>query len=82
MAAAKPNHIVPGHGGPTTLQRATAETRAYLVNLRTRIGTHIEAGGDMIGAVKVDQSTFKHLEQFDALARRNAQAVFAEMEFE
>ena len=82
MAAVKPEHIVPGHGGPTILKRATAETRAYLVNLRTRIGKHIEAGGDMIGAVKVDQLSFKHLEQFDALSRRNAQAVFAEMEFE
>ena len=36
----------------------------------------------MIGAAKVDQSKFKHMEQFDALAGRNAQAVFAEMEFE
>lgn len=82
MAALKPQHIVPGHGGPTTLKRATAETRAYLVNLRTRIGAYIESGGDMIGSVKVDQSAFKHLEQFEALARRNAQQVFAEMEFE
>lgn len=82
MAALKPEHIVPGHGGPTDLKRATTETRAYLVNLRARIGTHIEADGDMIGSVKVDQSAFKHLEQFEALARRNAQQVFAEMEFE
>ena len=82
MAALKPEYIVPGHGGPTDLKRATAETRAYLVNLRTRIGAHIDAGGDMIGSVKVDQSAFKHLEQFEALARRNAQQIFAEMEFE
>lgn len=82
MAALKPKYIVPGHGGPTDLKRATAETRAYLVNLRARIGAHIEAGGDMIGSVKVDQSAFKHLGQFKALARRNAQQVFAEMEFE
>jgi hypothetical protein len=62
--------------------RARAETYDYLLNLRAQIGEHIQAGGDMIGAVDVDQSSFKHLELFDLLARRNAQAVFAEMEFE
>lgn len=82
MAELKPEHVVPGHGAPTDLKRAAAETRAYLVNLRERIAAHIEAGGDMIGSVKVDQSAFKHLEQFQALAGRNAQQVFAEMEFE
>lgn len=82
FAALKPEHVVPGHGAPTTLARATADTYDYLVNLRKRIGTHIENGGDMIGAPKVDQSAFKHLDQFEALAGRNAQAVFAEMEFE
>lgn len=82
IAALKPAHIVPGHGHATTLARARAETYEYLVNLRRRIGEHIEAGGDMIGSVKVDQSAFSHIELFDQLARRNAQAVFAEMEFE
>ena len=82
MAELKPDQIVPGHGAPTDLKRAYAETRAYLVNLREQIGAHIESGGDMIGAPKVDQSTFKHLEQFESLAGRNAQQVFSEMEFE
>jgi glyoxylase-like metal-dependent hydrolase (beta-lactamase superfamily II) len=82
IAALKPNHVVPGHGAPSTLPRAKADTYDYLVNLRNQIGAHIEKGGDMIGSVKVDQTAFKHLEQFDALAGRNAQAVFAEMEFE
>ena len=56
--------------------------RLDLVNLRERIGAHIEADGKAIGAAKVDQSAFKHLEQFDALAGHNVHAVFAEMEFE
>jgi hypothetical protein len=43
---------------------------------------HIDAGGDMIGAVGGDQSAFAHLEQFDALAGRNAQQVFTEMEWQ
>lgn len=82
LAALQPEHIIPGHGAPTTLARANAETRSYLVNLRSRIAALIESGGDMIGAVKVDQSAFSHLEQFEVLAGSNAQAVFAEMEFE
>jgi hypothetical protein len=62
--------------------KAKADTYDYLANLRTHIGEHIEAGGDMIGSVEVDQSAFDYLEQFDALARRNAQQVFSEMEWE
>ncbi|PLX38520.1 MAG: MBL fold metallo-hydrolase [Hyphomicrobiales bacterium] len=82
FAALDPAHVVPGHGHPTTLEKARAETYDYLKNLRARIGEHLESGGDMIGAPKVDQSAFSGLAQFDALAGRNAQAVFAEMEFE
>jgi len=82
FAALEPNHVVPGHGHATTLDRARADTYDYLVNLRSRIAEHIDAGGDMIGSVDVDQSAFAYLEQFDALARRNAQQVFSEMEWE
>jgi glyoxylase-like metal-dependent hydrolase (beta-lactamase superfamily II) len=82
IAALQPEHVVPGHGAPTTLVRAKADTYDYLVNLRRRIRAHIDASGDIIGAPGVDQSQFKHLEQFAALAGRNAQAVFEEMEFE
>ena len=77
-----PRIVVPGHGRPGTLAKAEAETRDYLRNLRAKIGALIEAGGDMIAAVKIDQSAFRHLVVFDQLAGRNAQAVFAEMEFE
>jgi glyoxylase-like metal-dependent hydrolase (beta-lactamase superfamily II) len=82
IEALTPDHLVPGHGAPATLARAKADTGDYLVNLRARIKAHMEGGGDLNGAAKVDQSAFKHLEQFDALAGRNAQQVFAEMEFE
>lgn len=82
VAALKPDHVVPGHGGPSGLDRAKADTYDYLVALRTSIKAHVDAGGDAIGAPKVDQSAFQRLEQFEALAGRNAQQVFAEMEFE
>lgn len=82
MAALSPLHVVPGHGDPTTLQRARADTYDYLVKLREQMREHIDAGGDIIGSVEVDQAAFRHLEQFEALAGRNAQAVFQEMEWE
>lgn len=78
----EPLHLVPGHGPPTTLEQAQADTRDYLVNLREKMRTHIDEGGDIFGSIAVDQSAFAHLQQFDALAGRNAQAVFQEMEWE
>lgn len=82
MAALSPLHVVPGHGDPATLERARADTYDYLANLRDRMRAHIDAGGDIIGSVEVDQAAFRHLEQFEALAGRNAQAVFQQMEWE
>lgn len=82
VAALEPEHLVPGHGGPTTLARAKAETYDYLMNLRSKMKAHIDAGGDIIGSVEVDQSAFSHIELFDGLARRNAQTAFQQMEWE
>lgn len=82
VAALEPKYLIPGHGAPTTLERAKRETRDYVANLRKLVGKLLNDGGDMNAAAKVDQSAFKHLEQFGSLAGRNAQAVYAEMEFE
>lgn len=82
FAALNPTHVVPGHGHATTLDRATRDTYDYLMNLRVQIGALIETGGDIIASPKVDQSAFSHLAQFEALAGRNAQTVFQQMEWE
>ncbi|MCR8547421.1 MBL fold metallo-hydrolase [Salipiger sp. P9] len=82
MAAFDPVHVVPGHGPATTLDRARADSYDYLVTLRREIGALIEDGGDILAAPTIDQSAFAYLEQFDALAGRNAQATFEEMEWE
>lgn len=82
LEALEPRHIVPGHGSPTTLERARADTRDYLLNLRQRMREHIDGGGDIIGAVDVDQSAFSRLGNFESLAKRNAQTVFQQMEWE
>ncbi|MGA9412773.1 MAG: MBL fold metallo-hydrolase [Roseobacter sp.] len=75
-------HVVPGHGNATNMEHARADTYDYLINLRKRIGSLIDAGGDIIDAPKVDQSAFGYLEQFEALAGRNAQTAYQQMEWE
>ncbi len=82
MAAFNPAHVVPGHGHATTLEKAKADTHAYLVNLRTKVSELIENGGVILDAPKIDQSAFAYLEQFDSLAGRNAQTTFEQMEWE
>jgi glyoxylase-like metal-dependent hydrolase (beta-lactamase superfamily II) len=82
IEALNPEHLVPGHGPATDMKTARADTYEYLQNLRSQISKHIDAGGGIIGSVSVDQSGFSHLDQFDALAGRNAQAVFEQMEWE
>lgn len=82
IEALDPETVIPGHGPATTLGRAQADTRDYLTNLRDQMRDHIDAGGDIIGSVEVDQSAFSYLDQFDALAGRNAQSVFQQMEWE
>lgn len=82
VAALNPAHVVPGHGPVTDLANAARDTRDYLANLRERIGAHIEDGGDIITAVDVDQSAFAYLDNFDTLAKRNAQEMFSQMEWE
>jgi glyoxylase-like metal-dependent hydrolase (beta-lactamase superfamily II) len=78
----EPSIVVPGHGKPAPLVKAQAETRDYVMHLRKQIRALIEAGGSMIDAKEIDQSAFRKLALFDQLSRRNAQAVFVEMEFE
>ncbi|MGO4908919.1 MBL fold metallo-hydrolase [Pseudorhodobacter sp. W20_MBD10_FR17] len=82
MAATGAAHVVPGHGHATDMNTARAQTYDYLLNLRAQVGALIEAGGDLGQAADVDQSGFAGLEQFDSLARKNAEMAFTQMEFE
>lgn len=82
MAAFEPNIIVAGHGGPVTPQQAKRETRDYLQHLRVAVKSVIDRKGSMADAGRVDQSAFSYLIGAPELAGRNAQAVFAEMEFD
>ncbi|MBK0328686.1 MBL fold metallo-hydrolase [Rhodobacteraceae bacterium F11138] len=77
-----PTYVIPGHGHPTNLAQVRRYTRDYLLDLRGKIGAHIEEGGDLASAYYVDQSQWSHLDTFEELATKNAGRVFEEMEWE
>lgn len=77
-----PTYVIPGHGHPTNLAQVTRYTHDYLVDLRAKIGAHIEEGGDLARAYYVDQTNWAHLDTFEELATKNAGRVFEEMEWE
>ncbi len=77
-----PTYVIPGHGHPTNLAQVRRYTLDYLVDLRAKVGAHIEDGGDLASAYYVDQSNWEHLDTFEELATKNAGRVFEEMEWE
>ncbi|MEM7426652.1 MAG: rhodanese-like domain-containing protein [Pseudomonadota bacterium] len=82
LEALKPKHVIPGHGGPTTMDEVRKYTKGYLAHMRRQIGELIENGGTLQQAYKVDQSAYEHLDTFEFLARQNAGRIFRSMEFE
>ena len=82
VAALEPKIVVPGHGAPASLNEAQAQTFDYLVALRTKVRAVLEGGGAIEDGIAVDQSAFAHLANYSTLARRNAQQVYMELEFE
>ncbi|KPK54070.1 MAG: hypothetical protein AMJ84_01385 [Acidithiobacillales bacterium SM23_46] len=75
-----PKVIVPGHGKLTDIAKAKRETRDYLVLLRESARKAVDNLADLNDFVnKLDQSKFKHLANFEELARRNANMTYVEM---
>ena len=77
-----PTYVIPGHGHPTNFAQVERFTYDYLVDLREKIGAHIDDGGDLSGAYYVDQDRWRMLDTFEELATKNAGRVFEEMEWE
>lgn len=82
MTALEPVTIVPGHGPPTDLAQASADTFDYLLFLRETVGAFMENGGDITQVGTLDQSRFAYLVDYATLKGRNAQQVFQAMEWE
>lgn len=75
-------YVIPGHGHPTNMAQVRRYTRDYLVYLRGKIATHLDAGGGLAEAYYVDQSPYARLDTFKELATKNAGRVYEQMEFE
>jgi glyoxylase-like metal-dependent hydrolase (beta-lactamase superfamily II) len=82
MAAFRPEHVVPGHGHATTLDKAEADTHGYLSFLRQAVADFMEDGGDIADIGSIDQSRYRYLVNSETLAGRNAQKVYSELEWE
>jgi glyoxylase-like metal-dependent hydrolase (beta-lactamase superfamily II) len=82
VEALQPEHVVPGHGKPTTLSAAKQSTYDYLTMLRSKVGEFMDEGGVIQDVSRIDQSRFKHLQNYDLLKGRNVQQVYQEMEWE
>ncbi len=82
MAAYHPKYLVPGHGHPTSMAKAKADTYDYLIFVRDVVAKFMKTGGDISDVGYIDQSRFKYLLNFDTLAGRNAQRVYSELEWE
>jgi glyoxylase-like metal-dependent hydrolase (beta-lactamase superfamily II) len=79
----RPEIVIPGHGAPTTLDRAKNDTLDYLLHLRAESKRLFEAGmAPSDAAQRIDQSRWRTLVNFEDLHRRNASLVFIEVERE
>jgi len=77
-----PLHVVPGHGKPTTMEKARADTHDYLEMLRSKLKKFADEGGSMANVASIDQSEFRHLENYELAKGQNAERVFLELEWE
>ncbi|MCP4287497.1 MAG: MBL fold metallo-hydrolase [Gammaproteobacteria bacterium] len=82
IAMLQPKIVVGGHGNPSDLSKATADTYDYLRFLRKAVQTFMEQGNGIEDVGKIDQSRFSYLENYETLKGRNAQRVFEELEWE
>ena len=67
MADKQPRIVVGGHGNPSDLSKATADSYDYLVFLRKTVQVFMDEGRGMEEIGKIDQSRFSYLENFDSL---------------
>jgi glyoxylase-like metal-dependent hydrolase (beta-lactamase superfamily II) len=78
-----PARIVPGHGRVTDLTQAQAETRDYLMALRTHMKTAVDDGVEISTAIKTfDAKPYMHLLNAAELMPGNASRTYLELERE
>ena len=73
--------FIPGHGKPAKLAEFEKSTLAYLSLLDEHMSEMVANGVDMQDAIiRLDQSAFSYLDNYDELAGRNANRAYQEAE--
>ncbi|MFK5915337.1 MAG: hypothetical protein QM484_13280 [Woeseiaceae bacterium] len=83
--AFKPEHIVPGHGHATDINKTREDTYFFLKTLRSSVKTFINQDGqieDVSSLKEYPFSPYQRLIGFEMLLGRNALHVYMEMEWE
>ena len=70
--------VIPGHGGPTTMQKVKEDTYDYLVYMQKEVKAIIDAGGEIQDLYKIDQSAYKDRPVFDQTHENNAVHIYKE----
>lgn len=71
--------VIPGHGGPTTMQQVKEDTYDYLKFLHKEVQAVIDAGGTEVDLGKIDQSAYKDRPVYDQTHQHNAVHVYREL---
>lgn len=71
--------VIPGHGGPTTMQQVKKDTYDYLKDMHQQIQAHIDAGGTEAELDKIDQTAYKDRPVYNETYRNNAVHIYKEM---
>ena len=74
--------VIPGHGGPTTMDEVARYAVEYLRYMRGEVAKVLDDDGTLQDVYAIGQSVFSHLDTFDELARLNAGRIYRAMEFE
>ncbi|MBA4340683.1 MAG: MBL fold metallo-hydrolase [Methylibium sp.] len=83
IEALRPSVLVPGHGAPTDVATAKADTQAYLLALRAHMKKAVEEGQDVSPAVRsFDARPFMRLLNAAELMPGNASRTYLELERE
>lgn len=78
----KPQHIIPGHGGPATIKEIEHFTKDYLLFLKTSIENLLDEDGEINDVYNIDDSKYSHFDLHNLLSTQNLTSVFKKFEFE
>ena len=70
--------VIPGHGGPTNMQKVKQDTYDYLKYMHKEVQALIDAGGSEADLDKIDQSAYKNRPVYEQTYQNNAVHIYKE----